>query len=169
MKAVLAAVALLSAAVATGLVGQGDDEQSRKTLTGLAGVYVAVEHLPDEAQRDALWEDQIRTDVELKLRQAGIAVLTLQQSVGTAAGPILYINVQVTKNSARIYAFSVDVELRQRVTLIQNPSMRVLAPTWSAAGVIGTVGYQKLGSLREDVRDLTDQFINAYLAANPKR
>ena len=47
--------------------------------------------------------------------------------------------------------------------------MRVLAPTWSAAGVIGTVGYQKLGSLREDVRDLTDQFINAYLAANPKR
>ena len=62
-----------------------------------------------------------------------------------------------------------DVELRQRVTLIQNPSMRVLAPTWSAAGVIGTVGYQKLGSLREDVRDLTDQFINAYLAANPKR
>jgi len=43
------------------------------------------------------------------------------------------------------------------------------ATTWSATGIIGTVGSQKLGSVRDDVRDLTDQFINAYLAANPKR
>jgi len=83
--------------------------------------------------------------------------------------PYLYVNVQVFKNPARFYAYSAKVELRQRVTLVHNPAVSILAGTWSATGTIGTVGSHKLASLRDNVRDLTDQFINAYLAANPKR
>ena len=169
MKTVLATIALLCAVVVPPLVSQGDDETTRNTLADLKGVQVLVESIKDEVQRDGLRESQIQTDVELKLRQAGISVLTHEEWLSTAAAPYLYVNVQASKNSAGIYAFTVDVELRQRVTLIQNPSMRVLAPTWSATGIIGTVGSQKVGSVREYVRDLTDQFINAYLAANPKR
>ncbi len=170
MKTVFAAVVLLSATLASSAVGQ-DDEQARKTLTGLSGVYVIVEQLPDEAQHDGLREDQVQTDVELRLRQAGITILTREQSFATAGAPYLYVNVQVLKNPAKFYAFSVNVELRQGVTLIRDPSIRVLAvATWSAPGVIGTVGSQKLESqVRDDVRDFTDRFINAYLAANPKR
>jgi hypothetical protein len=85
------------------------------------------------------------------------------------AAPYLYVNVQAIKNQAHVYAFSANVELRQRVTLVGNPSMSVLAATWSATGIIGMVGSQKVASVRNDVRDLTDRFINAYLAANPKR
>ncbi len=169
MKTVFAALALLSAAVVSRLVGQGDNESTRNTLAGLTGMYVLVEHIPDEAERDGLDTTQIRTDVELKLRQAGITVLTQQEWLSTAAAPYLYVNVQAIKNRANVYAFSADVELRQRVTLVRNPGMSILATTWSATGIIGTVGSQKLGAVREDVRDLTDQFINAYLAANPKR
>ena len=169
MKTVLAVLALLSATVVSRLVGQGDNESTRKTLAGLTGLYVSVQRIPDEMQRDGLDTTQILTDVELKLRQAGITVLTRQEWLSTEAFPYLYVNVQVTKNSARIYAFSVDVELRQLVTLVHNPAVSTLATTWSATGIIGTVGSQKLGSVRDDVRDLTDEFINAYLAANPKR
>ena len=169
MKTVLAALSLLSVGVVSSLVGQGDDEITRKTLAGLTGIYVSVEHISDEAQRDGLDTTQIRTDVELKLRQAGIAVLTQQEWLSTAAAPYLYVNVQAIKNPANVYAFSADVELRQRVTLVGNPSMSLLATTWSATGMIGTVGSQKVALVREDVRDLTDRFINAYLAANPKR
>src|SRR5207249_6328300 len=168
MKTVLAVLALLSATVVSRLVGQGDNESTRKTLAGLTGLYVSVEHIPDEMQRDGLDTTQIQTDVELKLRQAGITVLTRQEWLSTAAAPFLYVNVQAIKNS-NLYAFSVDVQLRQRVTLVHDPAVLILATTWSATGVIGTVGSKKLSSLRETVRDLTDQFINAYLAANPKR
>src|SRR3989441_6312408 len=169
MKTVLAALTLLSAAMVSPLVGQGDDEYTRKTLAGLTGLFVSVEHIADEVQRDGLDTTQIRTDVELKLRQAGISVLTHEEWLSTAAAPYLYVNVQVFKNPANFYAYSANVELRQRVTLVHSPSTSALATTWSAHGTIGTVGSQKVGSVREDVRDLTDQFINAYLAANPKR
>ena len=169
MKTVLAVLALLSATVVSRLVGQGDNESTRKTLAGLTGLYVSVQRIPDEMQRDGLDTTQILTDVELKLRQAGITVLTRQEWLSTAAAPYLYVNVQVLKNPAKFYVFSANVELGQRATLVHDPSMSVLATTWSATGTIGTVGSQKVGSVREDVRDLTDQFINAYLAANPKR
>jgi hypothetical protein len=51
MKTVLAALALLSATVVSPLVGQGDDETTRKTLAGLKGVYVSVETISDDARR----------------------------------------------------------------------------------------------------------------------
>src|SRR2546426_1004036 len=149
MKTVLAVLALLSATLVSPLVGQEDDEYTRKTLAGLT-MYVLVEHIPDEAERDGLDTTQIRTDVELKLRQAGISVLTHEEWLSTAAAPYLYVNVQVFKNPANFYAYSANVELRQRVTLVHSPSTSALATTWSAHGTIGTVGSQKVGSVRED-------------------
>src|SRR2546427_13051688 len=122
MKTALATLALLSASVLSPLVAQGDNEGTRATLAGLTGVYVLVENIPDEVQRDGLDTTQIRTDVELKLRQAGITVLTQQEWRSTAAAPVLYVNVQVIKNPANLYAYSADVELRQRVTLVHNPA-----------------------------------------------
>src|SRR2546422_6457039 len=127
MKTVLAVLALLSATLVSPLVGQGDNEYTRKTLAGLTGLYVSVEQIPDEVQRDGLDTTQIRTDVELKLRQAGITVLTRQEWLSTAAAPYLYVNVQAIKNPANLYAYSADVELRQRVTLVHNPAVSILA------------------------------------------
>jgi hypothetical protein len=165
MKTVLAASALLSAFLASPLVGQGDDEESRKTLVGLNGVYVWVGPVEDEAQRDGLDTIQIRTDVELKLRQGGIPVIPL-----ALHAPILYINLNALKNpDVPLYSFYVAVQVGQEACLTRNPAVTLRPATWSA-GTFGTVGQSKLGSfVREKIRDLTDRFINAYLAANPKR
>ena len=85
--------------------------------------------------------------------------------------PILFASSYVAPIVSRFLKLypNVDVELRQLVTLVHNPAVSILATTWSATGIIGTVGSQKVGSVRDNVRDLTDEFINAYLAANPKR
>lgn len=48
---------------------------SPDTLKGLKGVYVVIEDLNEEVIKDGLTVDAIRTDVELKLRLAGIPVL----------------------------------------------------------------------------------------------
>ena len=168
MKTVFAALALLSVTVVSQLVGQGEE-----TLAGLKGVSVYVERIKDEVQRDGLEEGQILTDVEVRLRQAGVPVLTKQQSFDSAGSSILDIDVHAVKATAEgvagFYAYHVHIELSQEVRLVRKSSLKVHATTWSAGSTVGVVAADRLRSGRDIVRDQTDQFINAYLAANPKR
>ena len=173
MKTVIAALSLLFVAVVAPCVGQGDDDDSRQTLAGLTGVYVVVSEIEDDAQRVGLSQTQLRTDVELKLRQAGIKVLSREEVANAPGFPFLHVNVstlQLTKAATGLYAFNTNIALLQFIQLPRDPSIVGLGRTWNATGSYGTVGSSKLGEeLRKTVRDLTDQFINAYLAANPKR
>jgi len=174
MKTALAALLLSSVAVLSPLAGQGDDERSRPTLAGLPGVYVEGSQMKEDAQQKGLSETQLRTDVELKLRQAGIRVLTKEEVTHTLGLPFLFVSVNTLQpqgsSHSGLYAFAVNVELIQTICLGRSPSGLTLGRTWNAAGVFGTVGRETLGeSVRNEVRDATDQFINAYLAANPKR
>ena len=168
MKTALAAMALLCPAVVSPLVGQGDEEYTRKTLAGLKDVYVVVEPIKDEAERAGLRRDQVTTDVELKLRQASITVLG-EHATFPAGTALLYVNVHAFESPGLdLYAYSVEVQVHQQVRLIRDPTVTVLTATWST-GSLGLAGPAYLSSVRDVVRDQTDQFINAYLAANPKR
>ena len=169
MKTALAGLALLSVTAVSPLLGQGDDESTRKTLAGLHRVRVVVQ-LSDsaEVQKDGLSQSQLQTDVEVKLRQTGIIVLSQQEA---QSGPWLNVIVSTlnvsSTNTMGMYAVSVSAELHQWVTLARNPSVRVWVSTWSTTGQFGTTAH--LSSVRDIIRDMTDQFINAYLAVNPKR
>jgi hypothetical protein len=63
-----------------------DSELSRKTLKGLTTLDVVIEELTPEAERDGVTKSQLQTDVELRLREAGLRVV----SDGAAS---LYVNV----------------------------------------------------------------------------
>jgi len=170
MKTALAGLLFLSVTAVSPLLGQGDDESTRKTLAGLHGVRVVVRMSDsDETRTPGLSQSQLQTDVEIKLRQAGITVLSQQEA---PSGPTLGVNVSLLNvssptNPLGIYAVSLTVELHQWVRLTRNPSVTVWVSTWSTTGQFGTTAH--LSSVRDIVRDMTDQFINAYLAANPKR
>ena len=169
MKMVLAALSLLSAGVVARSVGQADNNNSRQTLAGLTGLYVSVELKTDDAQQNGSTEAQLRTDVELKLREAGIKVVAFGEINGT---PYLYVGVSALplKSIRGVYAVSVNADLIQVIRLVRNPSTLALGRTWNATGVYGTLGASIVGEeVRKRVRDLADQFINVYLAANPKR
>ena len=169
MKTVLTTLALLSATAVSRLVGQGDSQHTRKTLAGVKGVCVAVEPIKEDAERDGLGRDQVNTDVELKLRQAGVTVLTQEQALSSAGAVYLHVNVHTLKSTqGDLYAYDVHLEVHQPVRLIRDPTVAALAATWSV-GSLGLAGAERLRSVRDIVRDQTDQFINAYLAANPKR
>src|SRR5947207_10859466 len=99
MKTVLVVLGTLSAAFSVPLVGQ-DDEYSRKTLAGLNGAAVLIEQIRDDAQHDGLWTGQVQTDVELRLRQAGIPVLTEEQMLAAPGSPYLYVNINTYKSES---------------------------------------------------------------------
>ncbi len=145
------------------------DQLQRPSLAGLTGVYVVVEDIEPDAERDGLAQSTLRTDVELKLRQAGMRVLSKDEWLAATGFPNLYLNVNTLKDRMGTYAFCIDLVLKQEVRLTRNPAITFRGITWEAAGVVGTVGPENLHRVRDHVRDRVDKFINAYLAANPKK
>lgn len=162
------AVVLLTSLVVTRISAQADDEFSRATLAGLSGVQVVVENLNPDVRNDGLDVSDVRTDTELKLREASIPVLTREQSSATPGRPYLYMVVSIMKRSDGLCAYNVDVQLVQMVVLTRDRSTTTMAITWAATGSIGTIGENHLRDLRGTIGDFVNQFINAYLAANPK-
>jgi len=84
-----------------------DTEGERESLSGLPGVGVVVEKLVSDVERDSLTRGQIQTDVELRLRQARITVLTGEEILRTPESAFLYVRVGTVKDPAySIYAFT---------------------------------------------------------------
>jgi hypothetical protein len=160
---------LLSVVLWSSVAGQGDSDDSRRSLVGLLGVRVTVDSIDSDAQRAGLFPSQIQTDVELKLRQAGIRVLTDSQAGQMLSDPYLYVRVDVTKREGGVYIYLVSLDLVQAVYL-KGPALRtVLAQTWSVA-FYGVTGESDMADrMRGTVRDETDRFMNAYLAVNQNR
>ena len=160
-------------AVLWGIVGlsgaeswASDGDLNRASLRGLSGVYVLIEHLEPTVERGGLTEEQIQTDVELRLRHAGIVVLTKEEMLKTPGKPSLYVRVTVFLHSSGLAAYSIHVELDQMAHLETDDSF-TSASTWST-GNVGTVGVANLRTLRDPVRDTVDKFINAYLSVHPR-
>jgi hypothetical protein len=139
-------------------------------FTGLIGVYVLITDMDPEAEKDGLAKSTIRTDVELRLRQAGIRVLNSSEWLATPGSPDLFLRLSTLKpKEGPLYAFGIQLGLVQRVRLARDPNITVMAVTWEATGRYGTIATERLSELRAEVRDMVDEFINNYMAANPKQ
>ena len=144
-------------------------KSNRATLRGLKAVGVLVENLPSEVEKEGLNRDQLQKTIESKLRLAGIKVLTKEEAFYTLGEPFLYININVNmaKTESDIYPYCIDMLLIQKVSLLRDPKQTTYAVTWSTGGV-GSIGEAILSQLRENVEEMVDVFIKAYLAENPK-
>ena len=142
----------------------------RESLVGLEGVYVLVEEMSSREEQAGLARSTLQTDVEVKLRQTGIRVLTETEGLVAPGSPFLHLHVKtVGLGEERLfYGIVIRLQLVQAVVLARNRTIGLHAPTWESSGV-GVTGAKLLYRMRENVRDQVDEFINAYLAANPKR
>ena len=138
-----------------------DTPDERETLKGLKGVRVVVEDLKPEVEQAGLTKASIQTDVELKLRLAGIPILT------DSDAPFLLVDPQILRGSSGIWSFCIKVELGQKVFLSRAPAIGLLASTWSV-GSFGHVSEDTVRTLRDPIKDKVDQFINAYSSVNPR-
>ena len=157
-----------------------DNQFSRKSLRDISGMSVLVEPTEDQEKRDGLSEQDIQTDVELKLRLAGIQVFPKGRSTSPGI-PYLYISVNTILQDGVLYAFHTEVALYQEVLLQRDQSIGLVdakaghpttaplsAATWST-GRIGAVSKGKLSQVRSLIKDSIDVFLNAYLSVNPRR
>lgn len=149
-----------------------DSDITRKTLTGLKGVYVVVENLQPNieryAQRFNLTKEQIQADVEGRLKGAGIEILSRDMWLKTTGRPMLYVSINTHEYEKYWYSYTIGICLQQIVMLETNPEVKTSATTWSIE-MTGIANIGTLGRIRSNVSILVGRFIEAYNSVNPKQ
>lgn len=140
----------------------------QQTFRGITVLSVQV--VMEEPCKAILDVNSIRTDVELRLRSAGISVtrnggLEDDGADVWVATSCMEIASQGRKNLG--WAVHYEVYVRQDV-LIRRTQYRTTATTWRRGG-LGVGGTEIQETARRDIRDAVDQLLNDYLSANPKK
>jgi len=146
----------------------GDDSSSRPSLKGLNKLVVVVQignPASDDFKRAGLTEERIRTGIELKLREAKIDVVYMENLLSDI--PIFHVEVNGSKKDSKTFSFLIEVELWQRSFLKRDPSIEMMAATWST----GVFGLGSASSIANDIMGwisgTMDAFVKAYISANP--
>jgi len=141
------------------------------TLHGLTGVVPIVSLLKDEETKlDSATQNNLQTKVELQLRKAGIRVMSNTEKPGAGRFNVMLTVQKVADMS--VYAVCYSASLYQEVELIRNTEIHTEAPTWPSllqqptGFIVGEANLEK--AIKNNVGNKVNEFINDYLAANPK-
>ncbi len=133
------------------------------SLKGISALLVEAWDLGDGAKAMGLTKEAIQADVELKLRLAGMRSVTPDEGVKLPGTPMLYVKVVASDPAL---GATVSVQLRQNVLLERNRVLLILVPTWDRTIVVANPTAQ---GIRDAIKRSIDEFLNAWLSANPKK
>jgi len=164
--------AVISALLAVFVLrGEACGELSDKqwSLAEIDALYVFVQGLTEGAKKAGVTAGQIQTEVEDKLKQMGIRVVSEEEGLRLAGSPVFYVNISAHKRTrTAAFVYHVDVGVLQSVTLVREPKIRAMSITWNR----GQLGYCPSSGLAKSLGDtvgyLMDRFQEDYRAANPK-
>jgi hypothetical protein len=130
--------------------------QEESVLKGMGGVRfeIAGDNLPVPAAT-------LRADVEQRLREAGIIVDPLR-----AARLRLLIASFRPDGLPTNYVYSAQLQLDERALTRRGLSAEVV--TWESETVLGLAILDDTERFRASIQNLVQEFIRAYVAANPK-
>lgn len=162
-------VAVLLIGVAVGK-GWAENLLQPKTLQGLRGVYVKI--VMTAHAQTVLTDEQVRADVEGRLRQEGVSVLSRQQWEAEPGRPHLLVGVSIMRNKlqgnpSKTYlgpnnvAYSLSLDLTQDCILSRDNTVTAPAVTWNDSN-FGTANSPDF--VRQILRNSTSTFARAYFA-----
>jgi hypothetical protein len=134
-------------------------------LRGISSVWVLIESLGSEEANIGLADDTVRTDVELRLRNAGLRVISSEEAkkIAVKDNTFLYVNVAVTSDGLTA---TVLAQFAQAAYLLRNSLPIGTAFTWTD---VSTLSRPSLDSVRSEIKDLVDKFLYEWLKQNPRR
>lgn len=134
-----------------------------KTLKGFDTLKVEVEQLAPDLQKAGITKEEIQTDIETKLRRAGLKIKNATET--TTPYVVLFVSVNSIDNGVGGFAVSVTTALNQLVVLDRTKSIATVASTWESRSIVSVIK-EKVQAIRDFVNLQIDLFINAYRKAN---
>jgi hypothetical protein len=134
-------------------------------LRGVDGFRLAVDRIKPEIERDGLFRSTLLTDMELRLRMAGIKVLSEEEAEAKPDAPCLYLYVDALKCSLG-YVYKIRLSLMEPVKLMRN-DIKISATVLRLPDELGITPH--LSEIRDAAGDFIDDFIKAWKLANSKK
>jgi hypothetical protein len=135
----------------------GGGEQTRLSYSSLRGapeIYVGVEYLNSDLQREGLDQNVLKDDVVSRLRRAHIPL---------AKHPAACLCVNLTAVrvlGADTWAYALDVSFEQGMKLLRDETIQSSGRTWHAGTALGVVPASDLSStIRKKIGNKIDAFI----------
>ena len=179
-------ITLISIAVSLNSICQADDKaRDRATLRGIQSVIVKVHSWEPEWRAElkkvGLEENYLQSLIEQKLEKAGITVLPEEAAKRSETEGILNIRIKFSEPEAvkkkyttldeneiekvdtkKKYVYAIRLNFRQMVLFPRDLALKALAITWQTE----SVGFRRLTLIRQDLMNVIDVFIEAYLSEN---
>lgn len=151
------------------IIGFAFTGDKRETLRGLGAISVLVEYLPDDVEREGVNREQLTRDIEGRLRQAGLRVLTISEIANSPGAPYLYVAVHpITGASANSATYAIGLTLKQLVQLSRDPPTEFFATTWEGPAAPSWLNAPRVLDIRTRISEGVGRFIVDYQAVNPK-
>jgi hypothetical protein len=152
----------------TGVTYGQNSPGTRASLADIPGVSIHVEPVTKEMEEKGMTDFVFSVEIERHLKDAGVTVLNPEFDDPVPGSPVLAVAVTtVIDEYIEHCAYAIRLELTQTIQLERNPeSIIEHVPTWSVGGV-GVHGKGWREAIIDEVGGYTDEFIDAYFAANP--
>jgi hypothetical protein len=141
-------------------------EGYQKCLEGIRGIRVHVAAGPG-AEKLGLSGKKIHSDIEIRLHDNDITLLTEEQLTKNPRMPVLAVSVQALQGPMEYVAFKFEIQFFQKVTLCNGTEDRYEVPTWQRS-VWGSRRLQEIEDIHLCIRNRIDDFIDDFLKANPQ-
>lgn len=144
-----------------------DDQTARDTLRGISAITVSVTYWGrTESEPPGISKEQIKNNVELRLREAGIRVVGSEEAVKlklVSAELVVSLNCM---DHQSVHACYIENQVVQAVRINRNDQFAV-TPTWSVKRFV-LLGTERIRAIHDYEIDMVDQFLNAYFTVNPR-
>jgi hypothetical protein len=115
-----------------------------------------------------LTSEFIKTEVEARLRTAGIKVI--EKGEWTTDDGILSVTISALPiEKLPLYACSFTLDLKQAVTALRDRNSRMMGATWQAGGIAAFGRTQFKEAVKRNTVEFVESFISDYKAANPQK
>lgn len=138
-------------------------DAAAKTLKGINTLQVEIEPLAADLVNAGVTTEEIRADVETKLRDAGFKIKKPNEIVAPYARLRVFINS--IDNGVGGFAVSLTTSLNQLIVLDRDKSIISTAPTWESISIISVIK-EKVQGIRKFVNLQTDLFIKSHRKGN---
>jgi len=153
--------------LAVHVASQSEPDYFRDSLAGVKSMRVFVGGLEAEAARYGLYSEILKSQIELRLRQNGI---TVYEDASECLSVMILSYFSEQEGIEATFFYTIQVRFSQAVKLFRNDEFCPNVVTWSsfiAVGISPATKYKEV--VNQAVIERMDEFINDYLAVNPKK